>query len=366
MHVSAIPFQNTDTNGQYFQCYIKEFAKLNPKPEFVIVSGDISNAGNLSPDGVYPTVTQHLFPPSLEYPAIGDYFIDSAMTIPVYFTPGNHEYWKQLVNPPPSSDTLSYYDKFLTPDTDYTITTSLAVLVFLRSGSDVYGSPTNVEGKGLSDDQISYLRNVLAANNSKRKIIIMHHPAVNVAGTNSDGTPYSYPISDTVDNSIINNRTTFLNICDSFNVDIVLNGHEHQNVVADRKGYVINENCLDSNTRYIQTAAAFNRSYRIITVNSSVINVSAPLRSCNSMVSVNEKNNSFNIMVFPNPATNILTIEGTEKAKVDIYNSIGQLIKSVYSSDKKTNIDLLNFTEGIYFVKVISVNGIVTKKFFKL
>jgi 3',5'-cyclic AMP phosphodiesterase CpdA len=365
MHVSDIPFQNSDTNGQYFQCYIKEFANLNPKPAFVIVTGDISNAGNVAPNGVYPTITQYLFPPSLTNPAIGEYFIDSAMTIPIYFTPGNHEYWKELVNPPPSSDTLTYYKEFLTPDTDYTITTSLAVLVFLRSGSDVYASTTNIEGNGLTLAQCAYLRSTLNANSSKRKIVIMHHPAVNAVGTNSDGTPYTGPISDTADNSIINNRTTFLNICDSNHVDIVLNGHEHQNVVADRKGYVINENCLDSSTRYIQTAAAFNRSYRIITVNPTVINVSAPLRSCNSFVGINEVSNSLNISVFPNPAIDKLTIDCSQKATIEISNIQGQIMKTINSADKKTTIDLYNLSTGIYIIKVKTDNEIAVKKFIK-
>ena len=193
----------------------------------------------------------------------------------------------------------------------------------------------------------------------------MHHPAVNAIGTNSDGTPFTGDVSDTADNSIVNNRTTFLNICDSNHVDIVLNGHEHQNVVADRKGYVINENCLDSNTRYIQTAAAFNRSYRIITVNSTVINVSAPLLSCNSMSSINELNNLLDISVFPNPAYEKLTIESTENATIEISNIQGQIIKSVNSSERKTIVDLFNFAEGVYIVKVITEEAFAVKKFIK-
>jgi predicted MPP superfamily phosphohydrolase len=365
MHVSNIPFQNSDTNAQYFQCYIEEFANLTPKPAFVIVSGDISNVGNQTPDGIYPLVTQYLYPPSQTNPGIGQYFIDSAKTIPVYFTPGNHEYWEELVSPPPSSDTLTYYKKFLTPDTDYTITTSLAVLVFLRSGSDVYGSPTNVEGNGLTLAQCAYLRSMLSANSSKRKIIVMHHPAVNAVGTNSDGTPFTGPISDPADNSIVNNRTTFLNICDSNQVDIVLNGHEHQNVVANRNGYVINENCLDSNTRYIQTAAAFNRSYRIITVNPTVINVSAPLLSCNAFAGINEISNSLNISVYPNPVNDKLTIECSDKAMIEISNIQGQIMKMINSADKKTTIDLFSLSTGIYIIKVKTDNGIAVKKFIK-
>jgi 3',5'-cyclic AMP phosphodiesterase CpdA len=93
MHVSNTPAPNSDTNAQYFQCSLKEFAKFNPKPAFVIATGDISDVGNQQPNGMYPMITQHLFPPAISNPAAGAYFIDSAKIIPVYFTPGNHEYW---------------------------------------------------------------------------------------------------------------------------------------------------------------------------------------------------------------------------------------------------------------------------------
>jgi len=146
MHVSTTPSANSDTNAQYFQCAIKEFASLNPKPSFVLVTGDISDIGNMQPYGMYPAITQHLFPPSLTNPSVGAYFIDSAKTIPIYFTPGNHEYWTGFdsIHIPISNDTLFYYPKYITPDTDYVIQISFAVIVCLRSGHDSpYGYPPN-------------------------------------------------------------------------------------------------------------------------------------------------------------------------------------------------------------------------------
>ncbi len=363
MHVSSIPFQESDTNAQYFRCYVKEFANLNPKPAFVAVSGDISNVGNQTPDGMYPVVTQYLFPPTLTNPGIGDYFIDSARTIPIYFVPGNHEYWVALVNPPVSNDTLTYYKKFLTPDMDYAITTNLAVIVFLRSGSDSTITAENKKGKGLSNEQITYLRYILRGNSSKRKIIVMHHPAVNAIGTNSDGTPFTGEINSPEDCSIANNRTNFLNICDSNHVDIVLNGHEHQNVVANRIGQVITENGSDS-TRYIQTAAAFNRSYRIITVDSSYVTVSAPLRSCTS-TGFYEGNNPINLSVFPNPVTEKITVKCPSQSEIEILNIEGQLLKRLTTNDISTIVDLSNLSGGIYIIKARNPKGIAIKKLIK-
>jgi len=364
MHVSDIPFEDCDTNAQYFRCYSREFTGLIPKPAFVAVSGDVSNVGNQTPDGMYPVITRYLFPPSLTNPGIGEYFIDSARTIPVYFVPGNHEYWTALVNPPVSNDTLKYYKEFLTPDTDYAITTSLAVIVFLRSGSDSTITVQNKKGKGLSNEQCNFLRDILSINQDKRKIIVMHHPAVNAVGTNSDGTPFTGVITGPDDCSIANNRTTFLNICDSNHVDVVLDGHEHQNVVADRSGHVIPENGSDS-TRYVQTAAAFNRSYRIISVDSAYVTVSTPLRSCVNTGFI-ELNNRLNISVFPNPATDKVTLECTCQSDVEILNIEGQILKRLTTHDIYTNIDLSDLSGGVYIIKAKTPTGIAIKKLMKL
>jgi 3',5'-cyclic AMP phosphodiesterase CpdA len=369
MHVSSVPASNSDTNAQYFQCAIKEFANLHPKPSFVLVTGDISDIGNVGPYGMYPTITQHLFPASLTNPGVGDYFIDSARTIPIYFTPGNHEYWTGFdsIHIPVSGDTLFYYPHDVAPDMDYVINKDFAVIVVLRSGHDSpYGYPPNpdvIQGTGLSNEQITWLRNVLIGNSNKRKIIVMHHPPVNAAGTNSDGSPFTALAIDTATNSLEKNRTIFLNICDSNHVDVVLAGHEHQNVVANRKGDTINEN-WPNGTRYVQTAAAFNRSYRIISPDPEFVNVSRPLRSCYG-TGVNESPNSINITVFPNPAVDNLLIRCAQKSGIEISNTKGQILKRLTAQDIQTTVDISDLTVGIYIIKVRTEKGISVVKFVK-
>src|ERR1035437_1760682 len=221
LHVSdASSFVNgCDLNGDGAHCYLKEFSKLTPKPAFVAATGDVSNIGDNIAYGMYPSLTQYLYPGLDLNPGIGAYHIDSTETIPIYFTPGNHDYYASIT--PPQSSTLIYYEKYVAPDTDYAVKNTIAVIIFLRSGYDsdrpIWQDPniTNPEGSGISNAQCHWLRNVLSANGTKRKIIVMHHPPVNVAGTNSDGSPYTAMIWDTADGSILNNRTTFLNICDS-------------------------------------------------------------------------------------------------------------------------------------------------------
>ena len=369
MHVSTTPAANSDTNAQYFQCAVKEFANFNPKPAFVVVTGDVSDIGNMQPLGMYPAITQHLFPPSLPNPAVGSYFIDSAKTIPMYFTPGNHEYWTGFdsINIPISNDTLFYYPKYIIPDTDYVIQTAFAVIVCMRSGHDSpYGYPPNpatILGTGLSNAQCGWLRNVLRGNSNKRKIITMHHPPVNAAGTNSDGTPFTTLTLDTATNSLQNNRTNFLNICDSNHVDVVLAGHEHQNVVANRKGDTISRN-WPNGTRYVQTAAAFNRSYRIITIDSAFVSVGAPMRSCFG-TSVNEVSNPLNINVFPNPAKDKISIGCSQKSEIEILNTEGQILKRLTLQNIHPTVDISDLSAGIYIIKILTEEGMTIRKFIK-
>jgi 3',5'-cyclic AMP phosphodiesterase CpdA len=370
LHVSATPAPNSDTNAQYFRCAVAEFASLSPKPEFVVISGDISDIGNMQPEGMYPTFTQYLFPSSLSNPGAGDYYIDAAKTIPVYFTPGNHEYWTSFdsINLPISNDTLFFYPHYISPDADFAIVKDLAVIVVLRSGHDTpYTYPPNpllTQGTGLSNEQISWLRVVLGMHSTKRKIIVMHHPPVNATGTNSDGTPFTevHPI-DTATNSLHNNRSTFLNICDSNHVDLILAGHEHQNVVASRKGDTVGENWTGG-TRYVQTAASFNRSFRIISVDPAFITVSRPMRSC-SGTGISELTNSINLSVFPNPATGKITVECSEKATLEISAINGQIIQSIPGAVTTATFDLGNITGGVYLLKARTTGGVAVRKFIK-
>jgi hypothetical protein len=146
-------------------------------------------------------------------------------------------------------------------------------------------------------------------------------------------------------------------------VDVVLAGHEHQNVVANRKGDTISEN-WPNGTRYVQTAAMFNRSYRIITVDSTFVTVSPPMRSCRS-TGVNELSNSLNISVFPNPALDKITIECNQKATLEILTIEGQMIKTINNTGIKTTIDLVNLSNGVYVIKAKTDKGITVKKFIK-
>jgi hypothetical protein len=65
------------------------------------------------------------------------------------------------------------------------------------------------------------------------------------------------------------------------------------------------------------------------------------------------------VSIYPNPANNEVKINAKDYAKVEIYNTVGQLIETKTS----TTVDVSNYNTGIYFFKVYDIhNNSVTKR----
>lgn len=81
----------------------------------------------------------------------------------------------------------------------------------------------------------------------------------------------------------------------------------------------------------------------------------------NCILSVAETN-SFEFKVYPNPTKNIINIETTaEISKIEIYNTLGQLINSFEGNKKE--IDVSTLSNGIYFLTITTTDkNSVTKK----
>jgi hypothetical protein len=71
------------------------------------------------------------------------------------------------------------------------------------------------------------------------------------------------------------------------------------------------------------------------------------------------------ISLFPNPATNQLSIQAPLNSQIEIFNIEGQCMKSFIAIDTHTTIDISAFARGMYFAKVKTENGTVVKKFVK-
>jgi len=88
-----------------------------------------------------------------------------------------------------------------------------------------------------------------------------------------------------------------------------------------------------------------------------------PLSKITEIEKIN--NNESNMAVYPNPASNNITIEAPQQAEIEITNIQGQLIKTLAANSNKTNIDVSAFPNGIYFVKVKMGKRVVVEKFVK-
>jgi PKD repeat protein len=74
-----------------------------------------------------------------------------------------------------------------------------------------------------------------------------------------------------------------------------------------------------------------------------------------SGVGIHELNNEAKWSLSPNPATSIVTINfetAPESERIDIYSSIGQLVKSVTAVNDKTEIYVGDLKEGMYFLRM--------------
>ena len=92
---------------------------------------------------------------------------------------------------------------------------------------------------------------------------------------------------------------------------------------------------------------------------------------------INEvKGKENNVVVYPNPATSIITIDIPKAAvgsmqeavcKIEICNLLGEEVYSTtnYKPSTTNNIDVSAFPNGVYFIKVTTEKGVVVKRFVK-
>ena len=370
LHVSdgnpASVFGDNDLNGVEFNCCRKQFVDFYPKPAFVVATGDISNVGGVPIDGMYSALTRHLYPHAINNPLPGNYFIDLSLTIPIYFTPGNHEYYQVMV-PPVILTTPGPYVENLSPDEDYAVKKDNLVLLMVRTGGDIPmwegQNPFDAKTTGLTDHQCHWLRENLRNAGNKRKIIAMHHPVRNSSGIlYSDSA--SSPLPD--DNgAFMYNRATFMNICDSNHVDVVLIGHTHNNIVLNRGGYIVDENWTGG-TRYVQTSAEVNGNYRLITVNPASVYVGRPSHIyCSDVENANSRTA---VSLYPNPVTEMALLElhpdeTIINFEMRIYSVQGTEVKRITGINSTlTPVERGNLKPGIYYFTVSDNQGLVKGK----
>ncbi|MFH0894835.1 MAG: SBBP repeat-containing protein [Bacteroidota bacterium] len=101
------------------------------------------------------------------------------------------------------------------------------------------------------------------------------------------------------------------------------------------------------------------------TANLSSTSVNLYYAKYSQTTGIGENNVQPSINIFPNPTTDNLSIETTEKVIIDILNIEGQIIKTINTTDKQTTIDVSNLSSGVYIVKAKTERGVAVKKFIK-
>jgi photosystem II stability/assembly factor-like uncharacterized protein len=80
---------------------------------------------------------------------------------------------------------------------------------------------------------------------------------------------------------------------------------------------------------------------------------------------VPENIKNLHLNINPNPVLNYISINISQKAKIEILNIEGHIIKTFDSDNKELTIDLSDLTMGVYFIKAKANKEIIIEKFIK-
>ena len=74
-----------------------------------------------------------------------------------------------------------------------------------------------------------------------------------------------------------------------------------------------------------------------------------------------------NVTVAPNPTTGVVRVSSSEfqVSGVDVYDVYGKLLNTMSANDGTVEVDLGQYAAGVYFLRVSTDNGVVTKRVVK-
>lgn len=71
------------------------------------------------------------------------------------------------------------------------------------------------------------------------------------------------------------------------------------------------------------------------------------------------------INIFPNPATDEIKIEISQKSDIEILNIEGKIMKTINKTDTRSTTDLKNLSSGVYLIKITTDKGVLIRKIIK-
>jgi len=155
----------------------------------------------------------------------------------------------------------------------------------------------------------------------------------------------------------------------SGNPQITANGNYYYSVVG--ASYVTNYEWFISNTHWTLSNSNVNSVFLTVNTNGSGILTARGINSCGFTertlsiycnVSVDEYLNAVsNILIYPNPARNVLHInlENATKAveTVQLYDYLGRRLQTLSVDGSQLNLDCSQYATGNYFVRFLDNNG---------
>lgn len=81
-----------------------------------------------------------------------------------------------------------------------------------------------------------------------------------------------------------------------------------------------------------------------------------------SAVNIKEMNSSKDILIYPNPSKGVFSITGNTIETIEIINITGRIVKEIVPQHSNSKVDLSLQLKGVYFVKIKSKTGTVTRK----
>ena len=72
-----------------------------------------------------------------------------------------------------------------------------------------------------------------------------------------------------------------------------------------------------------------------------------------------DEEGSVEVRVYPNPASDFVTIEGIEAVEMQVFNAVGQLVETVHHTNQ---IAVSGWAKGVYVVKIMGNDGFVCTK----
>jgi len=78
---------------------------------------------------------------------------------------------------------------------------------------------------------------------------------------------------------------------------------------------------------------------------------------------INDLKNESNVALYPNPVSDNLIVKSNEIIKkIEIYNLIGQKIETIEKCETEINVDVSNYNNGLYILKIKTLKGEISKK----